>query len=174
MPSLGAKYNVSIGMATGEYICCWEDDDISLPWRIEKSVELIGSADYLNPMRSYFLDTVGLHTNHPQGYNHNCSMFRKSAWEAVGGYPEVSGPQDARMDGLMRRKCDTCSNPLPMANWWYIYRWGVSPTHLSSRGKESDLYYDQVGTHPIEEGQFQLSPHWRNDYTKMIADAIGT
>src|SRR5688500_5786576 len=47
--TLGEKYNAAIRMSDGDAICCWEDDDISLPDRIAKSVESLAGYEYFNP-----------------------------------------------------------------------------------------------------------------------------
>jgi hypothetical protein len=56
--TLGEKYNAGIEAAHGNLICCWDDDDISLPWRMSLSVELLGTADYFNP-KAYWVDYDG-------------------------------------------------------------------------------------------------------------------
>ena len=45
--------------------------------------------------------------------------------------------------------------------WFYIYRWGVSPAHLSG---SSDMEFWRSRSRPIQEGRFVLHPHWRSDY----------
>jgi hypothetical protein len=68
----------------------WEDDDINLPWRLSLSVEQIGDGDYFNPRCYWFLDNEGLHLDHFMGYAHNASLFKRAAFEGVGGYPSKS------------------------------------------------------------------------------------
>lgn len=166
--SLGEKYNAAIAAAGGELICSWEDDDVSLPWRISLSVERLGVADYWNSGRYWFLDGGGLHSDHSMGVSHNCSIFRRSAWEHVSGYPTISGAQDAEMDRRLRRQCHVAQyEPLSIDQWFYVYRWGVSPTHLSGC-KPHDVFYADVGRRPIKPGHFKLHPHWRQDYSMMI------
>ncbi len=166
--SLGEKYNAAIEAARGELICPWEDDDISLPWRIRLSVERLGDADYWNPGRYWFLDGRGLHSDHAMGVSHNGSIFRRSAWQRVGGYPPISGAQDAEFDHRLRLRCHVAHHePLPVDQWFYIYRWGVSPTHLSGR-QPHDAFYAEVGTQPLKSGQFKLRPHWRQNYAMMV------
>ena len=178
-PSLGDKYNAAVNLARGELIAPWEDDDISLPWRLSLTVERLGRADYLNSRRYWFLDGSGLHFDHSMGVGHNGSIFRKIAFEAVGRYPSVSGPQDAHMDGALVSKVATVSGALPgqealaTEEWYYIYRWGVQPWHLSGTPKMED-FYRAVGELPHAQGQFLLNPHWKMDYEaetrRLLAD----
>lgn len=165
--TLGEKYNFAISCSTGELICGWEDDDISLPWRLSYSVEALGDFDYYNPQGEWYMTGSGLHWEHNQGCCHASSIFRRSAWEQVGGYPAVSGPQDQQFDGLLRSKCRTVKNPpLPKENWYYIYRWGVSPVHLSGHYPH-DEFYEMIGAREIEEGDFFILPGWRKDYVAL-------
>jgi glycosyltransferase involved in cell wall biosynthesis len=160
--TLGAKRIFLVGLASGELLCPWDDDDISLPWRLSRSVALLGDADYYNPQRYWFLDPKGLHHDHALGYAFNASIFRKTAWEELGGAPGISVAEDAVMDGKLRTRRLAAPSPLPLDDWFYIYRWGVSPVHLS--GLPGDTFYGELGTRPIERGEFTLTPHWQDDY----------
>ena len=171
-PTLGDKYNWMVELATGEAICPWEDDDISLPWRISLSVECLGKADYFNPRRYWFMDRKGLHNEHGMGVSHNCSIFRKSAWRAVGGYPASTGNQDRKMDYMLQQATDTVERDwLTVEEWFYIYRWGVSDLHLSGRKPYQETYegYKQ-GT--MTPGKFEIHPHWCEDYAAMCYEMI--
>ena len=96
--SIGDKRNAGVGLARGELIAPWDDDDISLPWRLSLSVERLGDGDYFNPRCYWFLDNEGLHFDHSVGYAHNASLFRRAALERVGGYPSESFGEDAALD----------------------------------------------------------------------------
>lgn len=166
-PTLGAKYNYAIRQATGNLICSWEDDDISLPNRISDAVAKIGTFDYFNPRRYWFLDGDGLHHEHPMGYAHNCSMFTREAFEKVGGYAELSGPQDADMDGKLRRLCAVAPvEYISPREWTFIYRWGVSNLHLSAYSNTQQVY-DNYANQAKADGTFILKPHWATDYLAM-------
>ena len=92
-----------MSLAAGSLLAPWEDDDISLPHRLELSRERLGERDYFNPRRYWYLDRHGLHWDHAMGVGHNLSLFRRRAWQAVGGYPVVTGSQDAEMDHLVHQ-----------------------------------------------------------------------
>jgi glycosyltransferase involved in cell wall biosynthesis len=177
-PSIGDKQNAAVGLARGELIAPWDDDDINLPWRLSLSVERLGDGDYFNPRSYWFLDNDGLHVDHPVGYANNASLFRRAAFEGAGGYPSKSLGADAALDaafsGLAHafdpRRGD---KELRRSEWFYIYRWGVSPVHMSGSGVED--FYEEVGKQPVVEGRFQLSPHWRRDYvaeTRRLLDLL--
>ena len=74
--TLGEKYNALVSLAAGSLLAPWEDDDISLPHRLELSRERLGERDYYNPARYWYLDRHGLHSDHAMGVGHNLSLFR--------------------------------------------------------------------------------------------------
>jgi glycosyltransferase involved in cell wall biosynthesis/Sec-independent protein translocase protein TatA len=176
-PSIGDKQNAAVALARGELIAPWDDDDISLPWRLSFSVERLGDADYFNPRCYWFLDNDGLHFDHSMGYANNASLFRRAAFEGVGGYPSESLGADAVLDAAFARLVQAVDplrgdKELTRSEWFYIYRWGVSPVHMSGSGVED--FYREVGILPVVEGRFHLFPHWRRDYVaetrRMLED----
>jgi glycosyltransferase involved in cell wall biosynthesis/predicted O-methyltransferase YrrM len=178
--TLGEKYNAGIQAVTGELICTWEDDDISLPHRLSLSVAKLGAADYFNPKAYFFLCDGLLTFEQNTGYAHNCSLYRKEAWARVGGYPAISGPQDAAMDSLLRAGSllhggsvvddpiwSVVDGPISGSEAFFIYRWGVSELHLSGVA-DTQLAYDQYGEEGSVEGVFILCPAWREDYVSRV------
>lgn len=176
-PSIGDKYNAAVSLARGELIAPW-DDDISLPWRLSLSVARIGDGDYFNPRRYWFSDNEGLHFDHSIGYAHNASLFRRAALEEVGDYPSKGLGYDAALDAAFSGLAHGVDplrgdKELRRGESYYIYRWGVSPAHVSGSGVED--FYGEVGKLPVVEGRFHLAPHWRRDYvaeTRRLLDFL--
>jgi glycosyltransferase involved in cell wall biosynthesis len=158
--SLGEKLNAAAALARGDLLAPWDDDDISLPWRLARSVELIAGADYFNPRCYWMLDADGLHFDGPPCWAHNASIFTRPAFEAVNGYPAISFGADAALDVALSA-LEVVDGGLGSSDCFYIYRWGVSPVHLSGR---AEGFYRDVAALPITRGRFELSPHWRDDY----------
>lgn len=96
--TLGEKINAAVGLSQGELIAPWDDDDTSLPWRLCRSIEILGQADHYNPSRYWFIDRKGLHGEHAMGLAHGCSMFTRRGFDLVGGYPHTSGTQDLEIE----------------------------------------------------------------------------
>src|SRR5215213_10017186 len=88
-PTLGEKYNAAIAMARGELLAPWEDDDISLPWRLSLSVERLGDADYFNPKHFWTMIHSELRPDPRSSIGLNLSLFTRVAFESVGGCPAV-------------------------------------------------------------------------------------
>jgi hypothetical protein len=85
---IGDKQNAAVGLARGELIAPWDDDDISLPWRLSLSVERLGDGDYFNSRCYWFLDNEGLNCDHSMGYANNASLFRRAAFEGSAAIPQ--------------------------------------------------------------------------------------
>jgi hypothetical protein len=171
--SLGGKYNEMVdSLSVGQLLLPWEDDDISLGWRISQAVEMLGDADYWRPPGYIFNNRGQLFFLRDQGVRHSASIFRRSAWQQVGGYPHVSGAQDHGMDSRLREACRVApEGDVPPERWAYRYNWGVQPVHLSGR-RDSDTLYEEIGRAPVTPGTFVLRPHWRADYQAEIAAAL--
>lgn len=181
--TLGEKLNFGIDAAQGDIIACFDDDDISLPFRLVQSVLMLGDADYWNPQRTWYAPhdqyrTFQLIWDHSHGVCHNASVFRKSAWEKVGRYPHQSGDQDAVLDQKLKINC-TVAPPypkdLPPDHYGYIYCWGRSNCHLSGVGAENhESFYKAWGEKPVEQGTFRLRPRQRYDYAALTKLALRT
>ncbi|GAB4141108.1 MAG: hypothetical protein Tsb009_10790 [Planctomycetaceae bacterium] len=66
------------------------------------------------------------------------------------------------MDRKLKAACRVAHHePLPIEQWFYIYHWGVSPTHLSGRAPY-DAFYAEVGQRPLATDRFELKPRWVN------------
>ena len=177
-PSLGDKRNAGVALARGDLIATWDDDDISLPWRLSLSYEMLGSADYFNPQRCWFRNGGAMAEQHASVVGANLSLFRRDALRAIGGFPSLTLGEDQIFDAAMRaavvtRGGDVSGDPeLPPADWFYIYRWGESDFHLS--GSAGDDFWDEVGKRPVKPGRYVLKPHWRVDYVAEVEASLRT
>jgi glycosyltransferase involved in cell wall biosynthesis len=167
-PSLGDKRNAGVALARGDLVATWDDDDISLPWRLSLSYQMLGNADYFNPQRAWFRNAGVMDEGHGFCVGANMSLFRRDALRAIGGYPSLTLGEDQVFDAAMRatvetRGGDSSGDPeLPREDWFYIYRWGESDFHLS--GSPDVDFWDEVGKREFPPGRYCLEPHWRVDY----------
>jgi hypothetical protein len=182
--TLGEKRNTLTALAKGEIFFPWDDDDISLPGRISLSVEKLLEKDgvryeypfygYLNP-RNYWFYTPEKKIEVPRslGYGHNASVYTLEAFRKAGGYPFISVGEDRDLDSLFRKRVAVKDllESLPYEEWWYIYRWGVSPRHLSGK-PGTETHYREIGTERIERGTYRIEPRWRLPYDEMVAAKI--
>lgn len=158
VPTLGEKYNVMVrDLSQGEILLPWEDDDLSLPWRISQAVErLQGGYGYFNPQRSWFFVDGKYHADHAHGYCHNASAFTREAFDLTGGYPAISGAQDAVMDQRLKWVSPVAPRLSDDPNEWsYVYRWGMQPYHLSGF-KDPEDFYGRHGEAKQTPGVFRI------------------
>lgn len=187
-PTLGDKYNAMVRLASGDLLAPWEDDDISLPWRLSLSVGRLARrggagryAGYYNPRRYWYWNRGRYHHRHGAGVGHSCSLYTRHAFEAAGGYPPLSGPQDMEMDSRLKRAVGCVGSPedgcglLDVGLWFYVFRYGVTSCHLSAGTSDNSLYDamavgvanrsaagDARRTHTVVPG-------WDHDYAAVTA-----
>jgi glycosyltransferase involved in cell wall biosynthesis len=178
--TLGEKYLAAMGLAQGDILMWWDDDDISLPWRIERSVARLSTptkSDYYNPGGYWYLDASGLHHDHFMGPGFNCSAFTREGYEK-GVEAEFGMHLDLILTySFARNKIIRTSVPdSGPKEWSYIYRWGSNPEHVSGWGikptREGDpqgrLGYSERGKRPIVRSSFTVVPAWIQDYERMV------
>lgn len=174
-PSLGEKYSDLVSLARFEILMPAEDDDLSLPRRIEQALTYLSTGHhYFNPGWTWY-EELGKPPRPAGGVCHNASAYTRFAYEAVGGfYAPLCGGQDADMDRRLREKFG-CNEPVKESH--YVYRWGVQPYHLSGVADYTATdphaeHYRRIGEQPIATGVFDITPGWRQDYVAMCRKAL--
>lgn len=169
--SVGEKRNLAVALARGEVLVPWDDDDISLPWRLELSVKRLGEADYYSPGIIWVSRGGKLQSQPIWFFAHVASMFTRTGFQQVGGYRAISFGEDLRFDEDLRSQAclSPYSNPhaheLADGDLFYLYRAGASGNHLSRA--HNPFRWDEIGSRPIDQGHFTLRPHWRTDYVAL-------
>lgn len=162
-PSLGYKRNLLQDAARGDIILPWDDDDISLPTRATRAVASIGVFDYWNPGARWFEQGGKLHHKHAQNCTHHASAWRKAAGLR---YRDITHGEDVTFEGDARGSGKAAPRRnAPVAEWDYVYRWGVSNLHLSAFPDQHTVY----GRQTAEAGEFLIEPHMRRDYAAECA-----
>jgi hypothetical protein len=140
------------------------------------SIRALADADYYCPSVYWVADGSGLHQDGCVSLAHASSAYTRRAFDAVGGYPHFSYGEDTAFDEALHtaRGIRVAAGAAPPTDrWFYVLRWGVSPTHLSSRGPDQGWYH-QIGEQPVQAGTFVLRPHWREDYVRRTRTALDT
>ncbi len=139
--TLGEKRNAAIRHARGDYIAVWDDDDVYLPWRLSYCMNRILSKNitlYCPHEYWAYWGNHDLHNNqavltwiyHPQ------VIFKKSEWEAVGGYPAITLHEDTSFIRriLSLRKSEWTPDPIAAHHRVMILRGKSKYQHASIDG----------------------------------------
>ena len=177
LPFLTDKIQFLIEQARGNLFCRWDDDDISLPWRLSLSLTRLGERLEWRADNYWYFPVGGqLAEVRRPGNTHTMAIWRREALARIGGYPaRRSGGEDQDFNGaLLKAGLSTRGEILPPDEMFYLYRWGVSPTHLSGVGGGAvgiQQHYDRIGTRSVERGTFEIRPTWQTNYAALAATA---
>jgi len=171
-PTLAKKLRWLIDQASGDLLCRWDDDDISLPWRLHLSVDQLGDRLEWHPSNYWYCPPGKVHHDAGHGNDHIQAIFRRELLDRIGGYPDGtwSGHEDADFtDALKRAGLWERGPELPPEQIFYLYRWGISQ-HLSGRGGGATMQetYERLGANPIAAETFTIVPQWRQDYVSLV------
>lgn len=168
--SLGEKLNFMTQHATGEFLCRWDDDDLSLApglW-LRVSALLSQSLDYV--CFSSFIATNGEATSYEFGSYAQC-MYRATAHAKVGGYRHESFGEDQDFEQRLRNaNLALARHALPIDDTFYFYRWGTGSEHVSGFGRDGDGWR-KIGNMRVIPGRYELIPRWYEDYDQRAVIA---
>jgi len=181
---LGAKLQAMAEYATedmaAEALCRWDDDDYNLAHRLSTSAAMLTTPalaredDSQQQLRlewrptNYWWHRRGLpgevwEVERP-GNTHCMAIWRPAVLGIIGGYPDTTGDEDQQFNSQLARHAITAApgwGRLPADRIFYVYRWGVSPRHLSGAGGrrgELDAQYEKIGRRDITKGIFEIRP----------------
>lgn len=183
--SVCEKFNTSVELADGDFIAIWEDDDISLPWRLKRSVKLSENLkNNYKQSNAWFWNNKNI-----RGLSENLffgnSFFKKSDWfegggAAPNGYPDASGHQSIVNSVNKRKGVYTVEKAKP-EDVFLVYRWGgIEVVHDSGFGVENNnseermkKFREKTLSNPLfKEGLQEIKPFWEFDYTEQAKNAI--
>lgn len=175
-PDLAAKIQYMIDRAAGDVFCRWDDDDLSLPWRLSYSLERLGDRIEWRPENFWFANgDQPWQENHHPGNSHVMAIWRRDALAAIGGrYPAgFSGGEDLAFNRLLAEAGHPRRGELiPTDEMFYVYRWGTGSRHLSGVSDGSvqphQAHWNALGERPIEPGSFTICPHWRTEFRPTL------
>jgi glycosyltransferase involved in cell wall biosynthesis len=143
--TIGEKRNIGVRVARGDYLATWDDDDISLPLRLEKQVEYATRCDASVVLLDRMVvadEDMNLVGTCARG-NHRpvqaSALLLREAVVRAGGYPAVSYLEDAAMHERIRYYCRGRVVVLP-GHDLYVMRRHASNVTLGS-GESNDDYF---------------------------------
>lgn len=168
VPTLGDKRNLLIDLARGDILLPCDDDDISLPWRASQAVEKLAGFDYWTPRAHWY--------HHPKvtqrqlvltwNVDHNSAAFRAGCLR----YRSTTGNEDLYADiwahQYLHVNPETLTDKPEQVS--YIYRFGVSGSHISSAANMQQNY-DQRTASP---GTFVIEPRESRPWLTLVRKAL--
>lgn len=174
-PTLGEKLHWMLEQAQGEYICRWDDDDISLPWRLSKSVAMLNGGKEWRPENHWYFPKGGpmSQTKYPGNTHIMAIWHRDIILDTSVKYPGrycASGYEDQTFNQHLRSLgYPQYGTLLPLEEIFYLYRWGIQPNHLSGKGGGDKMQqtYDSLANESIAKVEFDIKPRWQADYVEL-------
>jgi hypothetical protein len=182
---LSEKTNRAVLVADGDWICWWDDDDISLPHRIRRSLSTVQSqgCEAARWDRAWYVD--GDKISRPSNLFMGGAIIRREFYLRVGGC-EVGKWNDQSIHRrlLASGKYHCVQNDRPEETH-FIYRWTGTGSHISGI-KLDDTPEPQAPTLALfhawekrvkadkryKQGAIEIRPEWSRDWTAVIAGAI--
>ena len=173
--TLGEKLNFAINEAQGEYICRFDDDDISLPWRLRFSLNMLRKCkkESWQSAEIWFMSGSRLSLSTTALYPApSKALWTRTVLDAVRGFTEMNSGQDLDLEDKMQKLgFPVIRESIPAERIYYLYRWTSQSYHLSISGPSG---YDVLGAMVSTPGQFSIQPADIQSYvkrTRQIANA---
>ena len=177
--TLGETRNLCIEHCTGDYIAILDDDDIILKGYLSWLAAHVGDMDWIR-QGSKFTVKRGI-VQKMGGAANNQLMFKRSAWEAVGGYPQMDSGEDDVFRKALIQKTKGKTLQCEPREIGFIYRFGHGLYNISSFGRNSDG--SKTGLQKCDQklrargggkgGVFELRPHWDCNYFVITRKWLG-
>lgn len=170
--SLGQKRNYVKSLAKGEFCCLWEDDDLSTPWRLSKSVEYLQKNLEVDCVKTNITLSSTDNKNYSIcGNNFEGSTCFRTKFLKKYDY-DISKSVTMDLD-LEKKGKIACINPTP--NFWYIYRWGLNTHHLSGISNEKQTWERSLTFDSFTKlkGEILIKPEFKDFYWEDIAIYLG-
>lgn len=170
--TIGEKRNANIALCSGDVIFTWDDDDISLPWRISRCLEYKGTHPYFKNTAAWLWQNGELKDEPIKNTYPSMACWDRQFFEAVNGYAFIQSGQDIELDNRFRKTGDRYCIEIPKEDVYYIYRFGgTQKPHLSSYGYGKG--WAEIGKREVKDkGIITLYPKWGTDYVKLVKEKL--
>ena len=122
--SLPEKFNALAGLARGEILVVWEDDDIYLTHHISSQVAAMEGHLWSKPSKVLSDYTGEIQEEDATGRFHASLAFTRQAFEQVGGWPlTLRGDFDQQLIAKLNT-VGLLGDPCLVAKPGYVFRWG--------------------------------------------------
>ncbi|MCA9028873.1 MAG: glycosyltransferase family 2 protein [Planctomycetaceae bacterium] len=170
--SLPEKFNALAGLARGDVLVVWEDDDIYLPWHLTAHVDALTNGGVSKPSRVLSLYTGTLQEEAASGRFHASIAFTRKTFETAGGWP-LTQRGDFDQQFLTRlSQAATTVDPCHTYPPSYIFRWGTTHSYHGQglmQTASDTQWYDRVQLHhPATLVCPTLSPSFDDETAQVV------
>jgi len=145
--SLPEKFNALAGLARGDVLVVWEDDDIYLPWHIASHVDVLTDGGFSKPSRVLSLYTGEPREEEAAGRFHASIAFTRESLDLAGGWP-LTKRGDFDQTFLQRLAgAATAVDPCRTFPPSYVFRWGSTQSYHGQglmQGSSDVEWYERV------------------------------
>jgi glycosyltransferase involved in cell wall biosynthesis len=145
--SLPEKFNALAGLARGEILVVWEDDDVYLPHHISIHVAAMEGHVWSKPSKVLSDYTGEIREEDATGRFHASLAFTRHAFEQVGGWPlTLRGDFDQQLISRLNA-IGLPGDPYQLAAPAYVFRWGSTGAYHGQalmRGPDDKIWYSRV------------------------------
>jgi glycosyltransferase involved in cell wall biosynthesis len=174
---LGAKFNATVEMCSGDVLFCWEDDDIYLPKTISYGLEHM--EDGIFHTGDGFFEHAAKHIITASNVFHATHTMTRELFNSVNGYPvkDQCSVDIEIMEKLGAVLGKGYSKTVPVNERQYIYRWSTVKSYHGSgwgpgiedlSGKVENILEQQKQSGLIPSGDVVLKPKWSYEYMDFL------
>lgn len=182
--SVGEKYKAAVALASHDLLFAWHDDDIYLPHRLSYSVaHFAENTAFFKADKAWFWNDGQL-SGPERNLFHGGSGWRRALFTQVHGYPHIGQRYDVEFEQLCKIAAPEAVrvDAIQPADIYYLYRWrGTDSYHFSTLGGDGqeqqkvELYVKaQAAQGALPQGEIQLNPHWKSDYSALVQTYLAT
>jgi glycosyltransferase involved in cell wall biosynthesis len=181
--TLGDKRNKSVELASGDILTSWDDDDISLPWRVSqiaKAFEDNSEIGFFKPQMAWCYYGNELKKPHTNMF-FMMAAYTRQVYNEVGGYQSINVGDDTNFFSRVMKHLGPKAKivSFPENEYAFIYGWrGNSVVHLSALGRGLDngasnleKAEKMIKAKPVEP-VVELKPHWNEDYLQKTREIL--
>jgi len=170
--TVGEKRTVCCKLTTGDVILPWDDDDISLPWRISTVLQEMKNLHYFKPKSYWTWQNNKIKGKPTYNVAHAMGGWSRALFNRVGGYKFMQSGQDTDFEQKVKAvKLKDCRD-IPLRDLYYIYRFGGTGSyHLSAFGVNKGFTQAEAKVKGLMlKGIFKIEPFWKQDYLHMVKE----
>lgn len=170
--SLPEKYNALAGLAQGDHLVVWEDDDIYLPWHLTAHASVLAQGEYSKPTRVLSRSSNrGFEEECADGRFHGSIAFSRGVFESVRGWP-LTRRADFDLQFMaqlasLAASGDPCQSYPPS----YIFRWGSTNAYhaqYAMQAASDDTWYQRCKDWGDGTSRLQLRPALDSETRRTI------